>query len=49
MQIKEGKVALHFPINEDLHKKIKEKADELGISMASVVRLACIEYLKEKK
>lgn len=49
MQMKDGKVALHFPVNEDLHRKIKEKADELGISMASVVRLACIEYLKKNK
>lgn len=49
MQMKEGKVSLHFPVNEDLHRKLKERADELGISMASVVRLACIEYLKKKK
>ena len=38
--------ALHMKLDTQLYNSLKQAADEMHISLASVVRLACSEWLK---
>ena len=38
--------ALNIMIPEELYEKLKQEAEDKNISIASVVRIACSEYLK---
>lgn len=39
---------LNIRIQKDLYAALKKKAEENNISLASIVRLACTEYLNKK-
>jgi len=47
MKIKENKGRLAFEMSEDLEKKLKEKADEMNVSISALVRMVMTKYLKE--
>ena len=38
---------IHFKIQSELLEKLKQKAKEMNISVASVARIAITEYLKK--
>ena len=40
--------ALNIKIPSELYDKLKEVADKKCISLASLVRMICAEYLEEK-
>lgn len=41
--------ALNILIPEELYDKIKKEADQLNISLASVVRIALSEHVKKEQ
>ena len=41
--------ALNFMVPQDLYNRLKEEADSKCVSVASIVRMACSEYLEKKE
>ena len=41
--------AMNIKIPSDLYDRLKEEANRKNISLASLIRLICSEYLDEKK
>lgn len=41
--------ALNIKIPSELYKQLKKEAEKKNISLASLIRLICSEYLEESK
>lgn len=42
------KTAFHYTMPTTLYKKLQNKADEKNISVASLIRMICSEYLSKE-